>query len=146
MTFECDRELLKNRARWFKWVHYGFLLCFILVYYFYPLNFFVDENFLGVGVFLLIWRALAMMQEHYEGALLHHGSEVLNINECHIEYCNNRSGYCFKKKNEDVVSVAYTRFLGKPNVKILFINNKFYTFSWFKYSEDIYFLLKSKEV
>ncbi|OEF28168.1 hypothetical protein [Vibrio rumoiensis] len=145
MKFKCDIDPLKTRIKWLNLVFYTFLLVSLLVYYFYPKVFIIRGSLIGVVICFAIWHVLGMIKDHYRGSLEKHRSEIIDINEWGIEYHHEASGYRFKKSNEEILAVKFTRFLGTPKIKVRFTHNEVFDFFWFKDSDVLYRQLKHKE-
>lgn len=145
MIFKCDTEFLENKAILFKWLAYGVLIPFLLTLYIDPSALVVNGNFLALMVYWAICSVIVMTNRYYDDALLKHSGEKIIVNEGGIEFFNNSTGYSFKRNNDDILSVTYTRMFGIPKIVIQFTNNEFYKFIWFKDSNRLYSMLKNKE-
>lgn len=145
MIFKCDTEFLENKARLFKWLAYGVLIPFLLTLYIDPSAFVVKGTLIALMVYWAICCVIGMIKRYYDDALLKHSGEIVVVNEGGIEYSNKCTSYSFKRNNDDIVSVTYTRMFGIPKIIIQFTNNEFYKFIWFKDSNHLYSMLKNKE-
>jgi hypothetical protein len=145
MIFKCDTEFLESKARLFKWLAYGVLIPFLLTLYIDPSAFVVKGTLIALMVYWAICSVIVMTKRYYDDALLKHSGEIIVVNEGGIEYSNKSTGYSFKRNNDDIVSVTYTRMFGIPKIIMQFTNNEFYKFIWFKDSNRLYSMLKNKE-
>lgn len=145
MIFKCDTEFLENKARLFKWLAYGVLIPFLLTLYIEPSAFVIKGTLAGLMVCWAICSVIVMTNRYYDDALLKHSGEIVVVNEGGIEFSNKSTGYSFKRDNDDILSVTYTRMFGIPKIIIQFTNNEFYKFIWFKDSNRLYSMLKNKE-
>ncbi|SEI14107.1 hypothetical protein SAMN05660691_04167 [Rheinheimera pacifica] len=145
MIFNCDTEFLENKARLFKWLAYGVLIPFLLTLYIEPSVFVIKGTLTGLMVCLAICCVVVMTKRYYDDALLKHSGEQVIVNQGGIEFSNKSTGYSFKRDNDNIVSVTYTRMFGIPKIIMQFANNEFYKFIWFKDSNRLYSMLKNKE-
>lgn len=146
MEYKCDIEFLERRLRLLKWLNYGFIIPCLIALYFKPSIFVVNGSLTtGIAICAAIMYFLRFADRHYDSALYNHCSDVVIVNNVGVEFCNQDSGYNFKRNHEDIVSVEYSRLFGTPKVKLRLTNNEFYDLVWFKYSNSLYNKLKSKE-
>lgn len=96
----------------------------------------------GVAVFMFFDAFL----RHYQHALDLHATEELIFSEGGFEFIQKSTGYRFIRRNEDIVSVDYRRFLGVPRIRVNFENNELYDFKWFQHSELLYKELQKRLV
>ena len=94
---------------------------------------------------MVVFMFFDALLRHYQHALDLHGTEQLIFSQSGFEFIQKSTGYSFVKKNEDIVSVDYRRFLGAPRIRVNFKNNELYDFKWFLHSELLYRELQKRQ-
>ncbi|KKL02863.1 hypothetical protein EIK76_02135 [Rheinheimera mesophila] len=133
-TFIADSDALKRRIRYLKTSVYLLLALWLVLIYYKP-ELINNSNILGLISGLAVFMFFDALLRHYQHALDLHGTEQLTFSQSGFEFIQKSSGYTFVKKNEDIVSVDYRRFLGAPCIRVQFRNNEVYDFKWFLHSE-----------
>lgn len=144
--FICDSDELKRRITYLKSPLYIILALVLFAIYYKPELFVSDGAVLGLLVFAAVFMFFDFFLRHYQHALELHGTEELLFSDTGFEFTQKSTGYKFVKKNDDILSVDYRRFLGVPRVRVNFENNELYDFKWFQHSDLLYIELQKRLV
>lgn len=136
--FICDSDELKRRITLLKRPLYVVLALFLFTIYYKPELFVSDGAVLSLLICTAVFMFFDFFLRHYQHALELHGTEELLFSDTGFEFTQKSTGYNFVKRNEDILSVDYHRFLGAPRVRVNFENNEIYDFKWFQHSDLLY--------
>lgn len=142
--FIADSDALKRRIRYLKTPVYLLLALWLFLIYYKP-ELINNSTILGLISGVVVFMFFDALLRHYQHALDLHGTEQLIFSQRGFEFIQKSTGYSFVKKNEDIVSVDYRRFLGAPRIRVNFKNNELYDFKWFMHSELLYRELQKRQ-
>jgi len=109
--FIADSDALKRRIRYLKTPVYLLLALWLFLIYYKP-ELINNSTILGLISGVVVFMFFDALLRHYQHALDLHGTEQLIFSQSGFEFIQKSTGYSFVKKNEDIVSVDYRRFLG----------------------------------
>ena len=143
--FTCDSNQLKRRIIYLKRPLYIVLALWLFLLYYKP-ELINDSTTVGLMSGVAVFMFFDAFLRHYQHALDLHATEELIFSEGGFEFIQKSTGYTFIRRNEDIVSVDYRRFLGVPSIRVNFENNELYDFKWFQNSELLYKELQKRLV